>query len=67
MPASSRAQQDRPAAEMTPLGHELPADLAVVPVLDMAPSPVVVAWPAQDGNPLVRSFVQSAVDAYQGS
>jgi DNA-binding transcriptional LysR family regulator len=51
---------------MTPLGHELPGELAVVPVVDMAPSRVVVAWNEGTTNPLVRSFVRSAAEAYRG-
>jgi hypothetical protein len=51
---------------LTPLGHELPESLAVVPLTDMAPNPVVVAWHEADANPLVRSFVQLATEAYRG-
>ncbi|MCX5215315.1 LysR substrate-binding domain-containing protein [Kitasatospora sp. NBC_00240] len=51
---------------MTPLGHQLPADLAVVPLTDMAPSHVVAAWKQDDANPLIRSFVQIATAAYRG-
>jgi DNA-binding transcriptional LysR family regulator len=50
---------------MAPLGHDLPAELAVVPLADMAPSRVVVAWNEGDANPLIRSFVQIATDAYR--
>ncbi|MTD53225.1 LysR family transcriptional regulator [Amycolatopsis sp. RM579] len=49
---------------ITPLGHDLPGDLAVVPLIDMAPSRVVVAWNEGDTNPLIRSFVQVATAAY---
>ncbi|MGV9615375.1 LysR substrate-binding domain-containing protein [Nocardia xishanensis] len=49
---------------MTPLGHDLPADLAVVPLTDMPPSPVVAAWNQGDTNPLITSFLQVATDAY---
>ncbi|MFD5513618.1 LysR substrate-binding domain-containing protein [Streptomyces sp. NPDC127051] len=45
---------------MIPLGHKPPEELAVIPVTDMAPSRVVVAWMAGDTNPLVRSFVRIA-------
>lgn len=38
--------------------------LAVVPLVDMAPSPVVTAWKVGDHNPLIRSFVQLATAAY---
>ncbi|MGI5460812.1 LysR family transcriptional regulator [Streptomyces sp. CA-249302] len=53
---------------MTPLGHDLPGQLAVVPVTDMAPSRVVVATREGDTNtnPLIRSFVRIARTAYRG-
>jgi len=50
---------------MTPLGHRAPEGLAVVPLLDMAPSRVVAAWKEGDTNPLVRSFVQIAAEAHR--
>ncbi|MFD3925012.1 LysR family transcriptional regulator [Streptomyces sp. NPDC058614] len=50
---------------MTPLGHEPFDQLAVVPLTDMAPSRVVVAWNEGDTNPLIRSFVQIATAAYR--
>jgi hypothetical protein len=50
---------------MTPLGHDLPAEPAVVPLSGMAPCRVVVAWNEGDANPLIRSFVQIATAAYQ--
>jgi len=49
-----------------PLGHDLGDTLAVVPLVDMAPSPVVTAWKFGDHNPLIRSFVQIATAAYHG-
>ncbi|MFI1443576.1 LysR family transcriptional regulator [Streptomyces fructofermentans] len=50
---------------MAPLGHDLPPELAVVPLADMAPSRVVVAWNEGDGNPLIRSFIETATAAYR--
>jgi DNA-binding transcriptional LysR family regulator len=50
---------------MTPLGHDLHGELAVVPLTDMAPSRVVVASNESDANPLIRSFVQIATAAYR--
>jgi len=51
---------------MTPLwDHEPPEELAIVPLIDMAPSRVVVAWNEGDANPLIRSFVQIATTAYR--
>jgi DNA-binding transcriptional LysR family regulator len=50
---------------MTPLGHRLPEQLAVVPLIDIAPSPVVVAWNEGDANPLIRSLVRIATATYR--
>jgi DNA-binding transcriptional LysR family regulator len=50
---------------MTPLGHQLPEQLAVVPLIDIAPSPVVVAWNEGDASPLIRSLVQIATATYR--
>ncbi|NYI05203.1 LysR family transcriptional regulator [Allostreptomyces psammosilenae] len=50
---------------LTLLDHE-PADgLTVLPLVDMPPSRVVVAWRAGDTDPLVRSFVRIAIAAYR--
>ncbi|MFI5536927.1 LysR substrate-binding domain-containing protein [Nocardia sp. NPDC051900] len=49
---------------ITPLGHSVPEGLGTVPLNDMAPSRVVVAWNEGDTNPLIRSFVQIATIAY---
>ncbi|MFE5628594.1 LysR substrate-binding domain-containing protein [Streptomyces sp. NPDC056463] len=49
---------------LAPLGHDLPAELAVVPLIDMAPSRVVVVCNEGDTNPLIRSFVDIATAAY---
>lgn len=50
---------------MTTLDHRVPARLTVVPILDMPPSRVVVAWTERrEANPLTRAFVQAAVAAY---
>ncbi|MFJ9605160.1 LysR family transcriptional regulator [Kitasatospora sp. NPDC101176] len=50
---------------LAPLGHDLPAELAVVPLADMAPSRVVAVWNEGDANPLVRSFVEIATAAFR--
>ncbi|MCB8901057.1 MULTISPECIES: LysR family transcriptional regulator [unclassified Streptomyces] len=50
---------------LTPLGHDLPAELAVVPLIDMPPSRVVVVWNEGDTNPLIRSFIEIATAAYR--
>jgi len=50
---------------LAPLGHDLPAELAVVPLIDMAPSRVVAVWNEGDTSPLIRSFVEIATAAYR--
>ncbi|WP_338711859.1 LysR substrate-binding domain-containing protein [Streptomyces virginiae] len=50
---------------LAPLGHDLPAELAVVPLTDMPPSRVVAAWNEGDTNPLIRSFIATATAAYR--
>lgn len=50
---------------MTLLNHEPAAGLTVVPLTDMPPSRVVAAWNEGDTNPLIRSFVQTAIVAYR--
>ncbi|WP_079178975.1 LysR family transcriptional regulator [Streptomyces humi] len=50
---------------MTLAGHDPGDGLVVVPVSDMAPSRVVLAWREGDGNPLLRSFTQVAAAAYR--
>ena len=52
---------------IAPLGHDLTEHLAVVPLVDMAPSRVVTAWNEGDTNPLIRSFVQTATAVYRAS
>ncbi|NKE57363.1 LysR family transcriptional regulator [Lentzea sp. PSKA42] len=46
---------------LAPLGHDL-GELKVVPLADMPPSPVVIAWKRDD--PLTRAFVEAATQAY---
>ncbi|BDM69559.1 LysR family transcriptional regulator [Streptomyces nigrescens] len=50
---------------MTLLDHEPATGLTVVPLIDMPPSRVVVAWHAGDTNPLISSFVRTAIAAYR--
>ncbi|MFD9205860.1 LysR family transcriptional regulator [Streptomyces sioyaensis] len=50
---------------LAPLGHDLPAELAVVPLTDMMPSRVVAVWNEGDTNPLIRSFIEIATAAYR--
>lgn len=47
-----------------PLGHTLPEGLIAVPLADMAPSRLVVAWNTEGADPLVRSFVRIAMALY---
>ncbi|MFJ9560231.1 LysR family transcriptional regulator [Streptomyces fuscichromogenes] len=51
---------------MTLAGHDPGEGLTVVPVEDMPPSRVVLAWKEReaDRNPLLRSFVRVATEAY---
>ncbi|MEV4707914.1 LysR substrate-binding domain-containing protein [Actinoplanes sp. NPDC049316] len=48
---------------LTALNHTVPAGVTVVPLADMAPSRLVVAWRTRDANPLVRSFVRTVTSA----
>ncbi|MFE4975645.1 LysR family transcriptional regulator [Kitasatospora sp. NPDC056651] len=50
---------------LAPLGHRLPPELTVVPLVDMPPSRVVAVWNEGDGNPLVRTFAEIAAAAYR--
>ncbi|WP_234322651.1 LysR family transcriptional regulator [Streptomyces sp. NRRL S-350] len=50
---------------LAPLGPDLPGELTVVPLVDMAPSRVVAVWNDGDANPLIRSFVEIATAAYR--
>ncbi|MEU6278257.1 LysR substrate-binding domain-containing protein [Streptomyces populi] len=50
---------------LAPLGHDLPAGLAVVPLIGMEPSRVVAVWNEGDANPLLLSFVEIATTAYR--
>jgi DNA-binding transcriptional LysR family regulator len=51
-------------APLTPAAHALPHGLTVVPLVDMAPSRLVVAWTKTDANPLIRSLIQVAATVY---
>ncbi|MFF2139543.1 LysR family transcriptional regulator [Streptomyces sp. NPDC058193] len=50
---------------LAPSGHDLPAEFAVVPLVDLEPSRVVAVWNEGDANSLVRSFVETAAAAYR--
>ncbi|WP_433328269.1 LysR family transcriptional regulator [Spirillospora sp. CA-294931] len=49
---------------IAPLGHFLPEGLTTVPLVDMPPSPLVVAWMSGRESPLVRSFIRIAVETF---
>ncbi|MCA2225623.1 LysR family transcriptional regulator [Nonomuraea aurantiaca] len=50
---------------LTTLAHALPEGLVAVPLLDMPPSRLVVAWNSTDASPLIRSFTQIAAAVYR--
>jgi DNA-binding transcriptional LysR family regulator len=50
---------------IAPRTHALPHALTWVPLTDMPPSPLVVAWTTARESPLIRSFTRIAVDAYR--
>jgi DNA-binding transcriptional LysR family regulator len=47
------------------LAHLLPEGLTTVPLADMPPSQLVLAWASNDANPLIRSLIQIAAAAYR--
>ncbi|MEW2451936.1 LysR substrate-binding domain-containing protein [Streptomyces parvulus] len=50
---------------LAPLGHDLPAEFTVVPLIDMAPSRVVAVCNEGDTNPLTQSFIKIATATYR--
>jgi len=50
---------------LAPLGHDLGGELKVVPIQDLPPSPVVIAWTKDD--PLTRAFVEAAALVYRST
>ncbi len=48
---------------LAPLGHDLGRELRVVPIEDLPPSPVLLAWTKDD--PLTRAFVEAATRTHQ--
>ncbi|WP_414938470.1 LysR family transcriptional regulator [Amycolatopsis sp. cmx-11-51] len=52
-------------AGIAPLGHALPDGLTWVPLADMPPSPLVVAWVTGRESPLIRSFARIAVESHR--
>jgi DNA-binding transcriptional LysR family regulator len=52
---------------LMPLGHTLPDGLTVVPLTDMPPSHLVIAWNSANPGPLIRSFVRIATAVYRSA
>ncbi len=50
---------------LIPLGHSLPEGLIAVPLADMPPSQLVIAWNGSGPGPLVRSFVRVATATWR--
>jgi DNA-binding transcriptional LysR family regulator len=51
---------------LAPLVHALPDGLTLVPLVDMPPSRLVVAWASANSSPLIRSFVRIATALVNG-
>jgi DNA-binding transcriptional LysR family regulator len=51
---------------LAPTEQQLPPGLSVVPVTDREPSGVVLAWRQGPASPLVRSFLQTAIETFGG-
>jgi DNA-binding transcriptional LysR family regulator len=52
------------AVWLAPLIHELPDGLTAVPLGDMPPSRLIIAWNAASTSPLIRSFTHLAATVY---
>jgi hypothetical protein len=52
---------------LAPLSHELPDGLTTVPLADIPPSRLIIAWNTTSTNPLIRSFTRIAADTYRGT
>lgn len=52
---------------IAPLTHAMPKGLTLVPLTDMPPSPLVVAWATEHESPLVHSFVEVTVKTYRST
>jgi len=50
---------------VAPLAHALPEGLISVPLADMRPSSLVLAWNRASTNPLIRSFTRIAAASYR--
>jgi DNA-binding transcriptional LysR family regulator len=52
---------------VAPLAHTLPEGLVSVPLADMRPSRLVLAWNTAGTDPLIRSFTQIAAASYRSA
>ncbi|WP_308170125.1 LysR substrate-binding domain-containing protein [Acrocarpospora catenulata] len=52
---------------LAPLAHPLPDGLIAVPLTDMPPSRLVVAWVTDRPSPLIRSFAHIAASTYRSA
>ncbi len=50
---------------LAPLVHDLPAGLTSVPLVDMPPSRLILAWNQTNTNPLISSFTRIAAATYR--
>jgi len=50
---------------LAPLGHDLPAGLRSVPLIDMPPSRLILAWNETNINPLISSFTHIAAEIFR--
>ena len=50
---------------LAPLIHELPDGLTAVPLADMPPSRLIIAWNSTGTSPLIRSFTHIAAGIYR--
>jgi DNA-binding transcriptional LysR family regulator len=52
---------------LSPLADALPGGLTSIPLADMPPSRLIVAWNSTNANPLVRSFANLAAATYRSA
>jgi len=52
---------------LTPLAGALPDGLTSIPLADMPPSRLVVAWNSTNANPLIHSFAHLAAAIYRSA
>jgi DNA-binding transcriptional LysR family regulator len=52
---------------VAPLAHALPEGLICIPLADMPPSRLVLAWNSASADPLIRSFTRIAAASYRST